>query len=469
MMQLAPVLLAVVVLMPALALLVWKTWRISKVVADTAAQLSSLAQEIGRLRHSDDEQYEDESNDSLELRIDERFASLTSKKAEPEPEREGETLAEDLEHARRDAEHNRRLYLLMKSLLERHELLRAARLAATDVSSPQATPEPATETVTTEEKPSSPADDDTEDQNAARIARVMVADLFLYSPNLTEKANSEDELRSFLSSNYKEARKTFESRVADRVRRKKDYLELEFERVLRERANGTGADADGEEQTEDNKEHQNAARIARVMVADLFLYNPAAEVKDITRDERARILKRQYREARKTFESRVPERVWREKDYLELEFERALQEHPHNTGAALETESAGEMTATQELDLVGDDKAHESAARLARIMVADLFLVNWELVEKGIREGQLRELLDMKYQAARRTFESRVAGVVWSETHYLDLQHEQLLLESQGDAVSREVQQALRARFDALSADDATASKGDSELPKVAG
>ena len=76
----------------------------------------------------------------------------------------------------------------------------------------------------------------------------------------------------------------------------------------------------------DNKEHQNATRIARVMVADIFLYHRDAVLRGIREGNARELLQDQLAEARKTFQSRVAERVWKERDYLTMEFERLLSE-----------------------------------------------------------------------------------------------------------------------------------------------
>lgn len=353
--------LGAVVLLLILALLVWNTWSLATLVRGATARLSVLEQGPQPPARSVD------------------APSQSAQAAELAEEREElvrahEQLSDELRRTRLEGQENRQLYLLMRGLLDRHELLRAARIDATHLSPREiphrfATPPekarskaggPGAKSTTTQDL--GPFADDKEHQIAARMARVMVADLFLYNPRASEDGLSEEELRSRLQVSYRAARETFESRVADRVREERDYLDIAFERALKSR---TGHD---------------------------------------------------------------------------------------------EARGGAEKPAQEAQGPVDDDDEHHRAARLARLMIADLFLDNWDLVETGVREGNLRELLEPACEEARRRFESHIAEHVWSETQYFDVQFEQVLWESQGHLLDSEFDRALRERLERSGSHEAAGS-----------
>lgn len=307
----------------------------------------------------------------------------------------------------------------------------------------------------------------------------MVADMFLYNPRLTEEGVSQENLHSVLRDLYRRARDTFRARVPKRVWKQRDYLKEEYERAVRKQAcpldQGTETDSpvrkeptpqkaqatapDGDhtespgcgsspelpDSVADDQEHLRAARIARVMVGDMFLYNPRLSKKNSTIEELRDRLRSQYLAARETFESRVAKQVWIQKDYLKIEFEKALKEKAQGLGRQGEaSQPAKENQPAAEANLLDQDQQHHQASRLARMMIAELLLDNWTLVEQGIRERSLLVLLDAKYQAVRSLFESRVPALIWNETHYFDVQFEQLLWEVQGSPLDSEPERLIR-------------------------
>ncbi len=210
---------------------------------------------------------------------------------------------------------------------------------------------------------------DDDEKNARRIARVMVGDLFLYHRDLIDEALKKGDALHALEEQLAEAQKTFATRVPENIRKRRDYLSVALESQLAKRVRELGlnetapqqtsdapaqaATKDSEPATEeskddvgkdepgkkksadvdatnadpylDNREHKNARRVARVMVADLFLYHKDLVEAGIKNGNVEQALEEQLGEARKTFASRVPESVRKERDYLSLEFERLLK------------------------------------------------------------------------------------------------------------------------------------------------
>jgi hypothetical protein len=211
----------------------------------------------------------------------------------------------------------------------------------------------------------------------------------------------------------------------------------------RQRLEQAPAVANEDDPFAEDREHQVAARMARVMVADLLLYNPKVKEQAVTPEAARALLQRDYRAARQTFAARVAGRVLAEKDYLEVEFERAL-----NRFAATESRA----DASQAM-VPAEDGAHLHASRLARVMIAELLLDSWVAVEQGLRQDRdLTRVLVAPYQAARRAFEARVAETVWRETHYLDLQWEQLRVELRGKPLDDGTELALKLKLKEMGA-----------------
>ncbi len=70
------------------------------------------------------------------------------------------------------------------------------------------------------------------------------------------------------------------------------------------------------EQAEEDPQKKNATRIARVMVADLNLYHSDDVAEGIKAGDLHERMKKEFEEMRKTFNTRVPEEIRAEKDYL---------------------------------------------------------------------------------------------------------------------------------------------------------
>lgn len=75
----------------------------------------------------------------------------------------------------------------------------------------------------------------------------------------------------------------------------------------------------------------------------------------------------------------------------------------------------------------GADTAHEEAKRLARIIISDIILYNQEIMEKGLREGNLLELLKDDIREAQAYYAKRVPAEVRKNTAYLKGAFEELI------------------------------------------
>jgi hypothetical protein len=329
------------------------------------------------------------------------------------------------------------------------------------------------------------------------MARVMVADLFLYNRQLSAPGLTEAQIRSALERDYQGARQTFRSRASPRAWQSMDYLEVEFEREIQKRvqsADGPPPAAQSPSAPEQDQpvsdrsqdlpepaawdtpavaaepappvgdaEHVKARRVARVLVADLFLYHSKVIVPANTEQYIRSVLTVELSAARETFELRVPEHVRKERDYFAIEFERRLRDlgvqpapdaakppdaskatevGAGNDGAAV-TEAAKSGQPTADVEEVSEDEQHLRAASVARLLIAELLLDNWQQVETGVRDRNLLALLDDKCKAARQAFESRVPSHIWKETHYFEVQLERLLWELQGGPLDVESERQL--------------------------
>ena len=206
------------------------------------------------------------------------------------------------------------------------------------------------------------------------------------------------------------------------------------------------------------------------MVADLFLYDPESAKEGLSEDELRERLKPKYTAAQETFNARVEESVRRGKDYLRVAFDKAVRKRArgrnvvaapptHGVGAAVV--GAHPVDTDRSKAALSDDELHHRAASLASAMIADFFLDQWENVERGVRSGRLREALAGEYESARRTFEAQIPEAIWGDTHYLDIQFDQVLSQYQSPALSGELTHLLRARLADLEPDTVSLHPSD--------
>jgi signal recognition particle receptor subunit beta len=81
-----------------------------------------------------------------------------------------------------------------------------------------------------------------------------------------------------------------------------------------------------------NREHQNAARIARVMVADLYLYNKEQVDAGITNNDFYERNTEALADMRLTYESRVKEEIRTARDYLQIAIEEFIKKKKKQLG-----------------------------------------------------------------------------------------------------------------------------------------
>jgi hypothetical protein len=246
----------------------------------------------------------------------------------------------------------------------------------------------------------------------------------------------------------------------------------------------------------DDPDHKNARRVARVMVGDLLLYHKNEFLAGLAAGNVEEVLAEPIAEARKTYESRVPEAVRAQCDYLALEIERVKREQaaaqqpaaaaespapaPPTPAAAADTapvpvepspaapqqdapsetsaeavpvpppaapaaapESASPVAsaappaaaaAAPMPDPYSDQPEHKNARRIARVMVGDLLLYHSQQVNEGIKNGNLQELLSEQIAEARKTYEMRVSEKVRLERDYLALELERMIAERAKEA-----------------------------------
>jgi len=67
---------------------------------------------------------------------------------------------------------------------------------------------------------------------------------------------------------------------------------------------------------------------------------------------------------------------------------------------------------------VPDDPEHQKAARLARTIVSDISLYNPDLITRGVKEGNVYEVLAKDIEDGMKHFNSRVSEEIRSERDY---------------------------------------------------
>jgi hypothetical protein len=70
---------------------------------------------------------------------------------------------------------------------------------------------------------------------------------------------------------------------------------------------------------------------------------------------------------------------------------------------------------------IPDDPAHQKAARLARTIVADIALYNPEEVNRGVKEGSLRELLAKDLDDGKKHYKTKVAAEIQAQVDYFEV------------------------------------------------
>ena len=67
------------------------------------------------------------------------------------------------------------------------------------------------------------------------------------------------------------------------------------------------------------------------------------------------------------------------------------------------------------------DPGHQKAARLARTIVADIALYNPDEVVRGVKEGNLRELLAKDLDDGKKHYKTKVSPEIQAEVDYFEV------------------------------------------------
>jgi CheY-like chemotaxis protein len=65
-----------------------------------------------------------------------------------------------------------------------------------------------------------------------------------------------------------------------------------------------------------------------------------------------------------------------------------------------------------------DDPRHEKLKRFARIIISDIALYNQEVIEEGIRNGNIAELLEKEIKEGHRLYQTRLSAEAGAEKDY---------------------------------------------------
>lgn len=88
------------------------------------------------------------------------------------------------------------------------------------------------------------------------------------------------------------------------------------------------------------KDHRDAAQTAKALVTDLFMFNKELVAKCRSTDEVRELLDTQLRGARRAFEARVPKHVWEQSHYLQMEFDKVIEQARSGDSIAEELDQA---------------------------------------------------------------------------------------------------------------------------------
>ena len=85
--------------------------------------------------------------------------------------------------------------------------------------------------------------------------------------------------------------------------------------------------AEEELKYEDNAGHDDASRLARIIVSDIALYNEKLVIEGIRNNNFFELLKDDIAEGRKLFMQRVPKEIWEKRDYLKESLDEFIVKH----------------------------------------------------------------------------------------------------------------------------------------------
>lgn len=77
----------------------------------------------------------------------------------------------------------------------------------------------------------------------------------------------------------------------------------------------------------EGEDHLKAARLARIIISDIALYNEALVIEGVKNNNLSDILKDEIEEGRKLFMQRVSKDIWDKKDYLQESLDELIEKH----------------------------------------------------------------------------------------------------------------------------------------------
>lgn len=295
----------------------------------------------------------------------------------------------------------------------------------------------------------------------SRVAEEMVADLFLSNWNLVEEGIREGEIRKLFEVPYRKAREKFGTLMNRPNDAEANCFDTEYEQILTTRfkqlnTESTSIDLRSQTHSEnapavinDEREHDEAAQIAKKMLDDLFLSNQNLVEKKPLGDSEFERLRTSFESICKKYESCVPERIWRNNHYLKFEYARMIKERFVHSDCRQDNVKSIKENAKQDNwipSLNGSD--HLNAARTAKVIVSDLFSKNRDLIKKGMSQAEIRELLKDQYRVALVSFESRVPERIWKKRNDLEIEFEKALQEYGEDScVDDDFAEVFREKF----------------------
>jgi len=244
--------------------------------------------------------------------------------------------------------------------------------APLEVSSPEDLPDPPdrapfSKNQVPEIPPHEPSPDPEEVERVKRLARIIVSDIAIYNEKKVAEGIRNGRFYQLLSEEIQEGRKLFESRVPDGLPRRMDYFREALADFVKRRhgsehsepmafANAAQAPQEADpmlssspekepeklsqpndpfaEQSaslqeeslsqadpfmaeEDPKAHENAKRLARIILSDIVIYNERKVDLGIRSGRFFDVLKEEIAEGQRLYEARVPETISREHNYFQ--------------------------------------------------------------------------------------------------------------------------------------------------------
>jgi predicted Zn finger-like uncharacterized protein len=77
----------------------------------------------------------------------------------------------------------------------------------------------------------------------------------------------------------------------------------------------------------EGEDHMKAARLARIIISDIALYNEALVLEGVKNNNLSDVLRDEIEEGRKLFMQRVSKDIWEKKDYLQESLDELIEKH----------------------------------------------------------------------------------------------------------------------------------------------